>query len=91
MPLLCWKLIEESKALGIDKIDFGRSDLDQKGLITFKDKFGTRKSELNYYRYSEGHKQIPLVRSGHAIRQLFSVLPDSVSSIAGRLAYKHMG
>ena len=91
MPLLCWKLIEESKAVGVDKIDFGRSDPDQKGLVTFKDKFGTRKSELNYYRYSKGNKQIPLVQSGHAIRQFFSMLPDSVSSIAGRLAYRHMG
>ncbi|MBZ5572756.1 MAG: GNAT family N-acetyltransferase [Acidobacteriia bacterium] len=91
MPFLLWKLIEESKASGAEKIDFGRSDLDQESLITFKDKFGTTKRLLNYYRYPQAPKQKPVAWGEHAIRQFFSMLPDAFSSTAGRLVYRHMG
>jgi CelD/BcsL family acetyltransferase involved in cellulose biosynthesis len=91
MPLLFWRLIEESKASGAEKIDFGRSDLDQESLIAFKDKLGTTKKLLNYYRYPQESKQTPVTWGEHAIRQFFSILPDSFSSTAGRLVYRHMG
>ena len=54
MPLLFWKMISEGKAAGAERIDFGRSDLDRESLIAFKDKFGTTKRVLLYYRYSGG-------------------------------------
>ncbi|MGB8113388.1 MAG: GNAT family N-acetyltransferase [Candidatus Sulfotelmatobacter sp.] len=91
MPFLFWRLIEESKASGVEKIDFGRSDLDQKSLIAFKDKFGTSKKLLHYYRYP---KPEVAERSGwdvRMIRQFFSILPDSVSTAAGQVLYRHIG
>ena len=93
MPFLFWRLIEESKGSGIKKIDFGRSDLDNIGLIAFKDKFGTTKKILRYYRSS-----MPLRTetgnaewANHAIQHLFSILPDRILSGAGRLLYRHLG
>ena len=91
MPFLFWKLIEESKASGAEKIDFGRSDLDQESLIAFKDKFGATRKLLHYYRYPQETKHRPAAWGENAIRQCFSMLPDSVSSTAGRLVYRHMG
>jgi CelD/BcsL family acetyltransferase involved in cellulose biosynthesis len=91
MPFLFWKLIEEAKALGAEKLDFGRSDLHQESLIAFKDKFGATKKLLHYYRYPQESKHKPTVWGEHAIRQCFSMLPDSVSSTAGRLVYRHLG
>jgi len=91
MPFLFWKLIEESKASGAAKIDFGRSDLDQESLITFKDKFGATRKLLNYYRYPKATEEKSAGWGEHAIRQFFSVLPDAVSSTAGRILYRHMG
>lgn len=91
MPFLFWKLIEESKAAGADKIDFGRSDLSQESLITFKDKLGASKKLLNYYRYPEDPVVQKSAWSGPAIRKLVSVLPGSVLSTAGRMLYRHMG
>lgn len=91
MPLLFWKLIEEVKASGAEKIDFGRSDLEQESLIAFKDKFGTTRKLLHYYRYPQESKRQPAAWGESAIRQCFSMLPDSVSSTAGRLVYRHMG
>jgi len=92
MPLLFWRLIEESKAGGGGHIDFGRSDQDREGLITFKDKFGTTKKSLTYYRYTSPSRHVVgAAWSSHAMRQVFSVLPDAVLSTGGRLLYRHMG
>ena len=91
MPFLFWKLIEEAKASGAQKIDLGRSDLQQESLIAFKDKFGATKKLLHYYRYPPESKHKATAWGEHAIRQCFSMLPDSVSSTAGRLVYRHMG
>jgi hypothetical protein len=92
MPLLFWRLIEESKAWGAMEIDFGRSDLDNGGLITFKDRFGTDRKLLRYFRYSPGGiGKRSSVWESRAIRQIVSILPIGVLGSAGRFLYKHMG
>jgi hypothetical protein len=92
MPFLFWKLIEESKATGAGLIDFGRSEMDNEGLVAFKDKFGTTKRILTYYRYpqTKKHKASSWGDSGLA-RRVFSVLPDGVLSAAGKVLYRHIG
>jgi hypothetical protein len=92
MPFLFWRLIEESKASGAEQIDLGRSDLDQQGLITFKDRLGAKRRLLSYYRYPQAGKRKSVDRCGpRAMRQLLSVLPDSVLPSIGRVLYRHMG
>lgn len=92
MPFLFWKLIEESKSSGVEQIDFGRTDLNQEGLITFKNRFGTTRSALTYYRYPnpESGKSVANLDS-RFVRQVCSILPDAVCCAAGRVLYKHMG
>jgi hypothetical protein len=92
MPFLFWKLIEESKTSGAEQIDFGRTDLDNDGLIEFKDRFGATRRQLTYFRYPESAKgQGAVAAKLPAMRRLFSVLPDALSSMAGRLLYRHIG
>jgi CelD/BcsL family acetyltransferase involved in cellulose biosynthesis len=92
MPFLFWRLIEESKASGAEEIDLGRSDLDQQGLITFKDRLGAKRQVLSYYRYPQTEKRESVHSWGRrAMRQLFSVLPDSILSAIGQVLYRHMG
>jgi GNAT acetyltransferase-like protein len=92
MPFLFWRLIEESKAAGAESIDFGRSDVDDDGLITFKDRFGTSKKLLRYFRYSPAGKHDTATRwDSPAMRRLFSILPDAVLPWAGRILYRHIG
>jgi CelD/BcsL family acetyltransferase involved in cellulose biosynthesis len=92
VPFLFWRLIEEGKASGVETIDFGRSDLDNQGLIAFKDRFGARKKLLTYYRYPGAETGGTLMtRGSQAVRQLLSILPDAVLSTAGRVLYRHMG
>jgi len=92
MPYLFWKMIEESKAEGMETIDFGRSDKDQGGLIDFKERFGAARRNLTYYRYSRGKKSAPLTPGKPSrLRRVFSLLPDSLLTAAGNLLYRHLG
>jgi len=48
MPFLFWRAIQQAQAAGIEVLDLGRSDLDQAGLIAFKDHLGAVRSDLTY-------------------------------------------
>ncbi len=92
MPLLFWRLIEKSKASDMTEIDFGRSDLDNDGLITFKDRFGTIRKPLTYVQYPQAENKFGMSRwEMPAIRRAFSVLPDFALPMASGLLYKHIG
>jgi GNAT acetyltransferase-like protein len=92
MPFLFWRLIEDSKAQGANKIDFGRSDLAQRTLSAFKDKLGTTSRFLTYYRCPKNEDtHINGLLKSEALRRFCAALPDSISSTAGSLLYRHMG
>jgi CelD/BcsL family acetyltransferase involved in cellulose biosynthesis len=92
MPLLFWRLIEESKASGAEQIDWGRSDLDNQGLIVFKDRLGARRKSLTYYRYTRTERRrVDTFGGSRTMRQFFSLLPDVASSAAARVFYRHIG
>jgi hypothetical protein len=92
MPSLIWHAIQFAKQRNVKVFEFGRSDLDNQGLINFKDHWGATRSELTYYRYmkpQEGNDR-PHVGARLARRTLSS-LPDSCLVAAGRLLYRHIG
>jgi CelD/BcsL family acetyltransferase involved in cellulose biosynthesis len=89
MPFLFWRLIEESKSTRAEQIDFGRTDLENDGLTAFKDRFGTVRRRMTYFRYPEAVRQRRIGQS--AVQRIFSVLPDAVLSCAGNLGYRHLG
>jgi CelD/BcsL family acetyltransferase involved in cellulose biosynthesis len=92
MPFLFWKVIEESKASGAERIDFGRSEMDNEGLVAFKDKFGTAKRKLTYYRHPwKKEKQVYLHEDSRLMRRMLGMVPDAVLSAVGRALYRHIG
>jgi len=93
MPFLFWRLIQESKGEDAEQIDFGRTDLRNEGLNTFKDHFGTIRRRLTYFRYSskETNSRLAGMPSLPAVGRLFSLMPDVVSSKIGELLYRHIG
>jgi CelD/BcsL family acetyltransferase involved in cellulose biosynthesis len=92
MPFLFWRLIEESKAAGAEEVDFGRSDLDNEGLVVFKDRFGARRKSLTYFRYTNEKDTAAAINwNSQTVRRFLAVLPDVVFSTAGRVMYRHMG
>jgi CelD/BcsL family acetyltransferase involved in cellulose biosynthesis len=91
MPFLLWKMIEESKLEGAEKIDLGRTELDNTGLIEFKDRMGTTKSKTSYLRFPRTEKTsgVQLSRLGMQ-RRLLPYIPSFVFSRLGSLVYKHI-
>lgn len=90
--MLFWQAIKEAKQAGAEVLDFGRSDLDNPGLIDFKGRWSAERCILNTWR-------TPLVaaslrRGGLQIRcakEVFARMPYSVLTLAGRLLYRHIG
>ena len=92
MPFLFWKLIEASKRSGATEIDFGRAELDHQGLITFKDRFGTSRKQLTYFRYPQAEKRAGMWSwSAQTLGRVLAVLPTYVMPSIGRVMYRHIG
>jgi Acetyltransferase (GNAT) domain len=91
-PFLFWKAIIEAKAAGMTSMDFGRTDPENLGLVTFKDRWGAKASKLTYLRWSR--KQIPNAAkrgSFGMVKHVLAAMPDGVLQAIGRLLYRHAG
>jgi hypothetical protein len=94
-PLLFWKAIQQAKELGAEEFDLGRSDLDEPGLIAFKEHLGATSSELIYYRDPRPPIKTETVRSSMSpsslAREALVRLPDSLLAGIGQVLYRHVG
>jgi hypothetical protein len=89
---LLWKAIADAKAAGLTSMDFGRSDFDNQGLISFKEPWGTQASKLTYVRWSKKQGQDATHgRSAEVMKKVFAMVPDSVLQATGRILYRHIG
>jgi Acetyltransferase (GNAT) domain len=93
MQFLFWHLIRHSKEHGFVELDFGRSECSNTGLVTFKDRWGTKRQLLTYLRYPQrpvATEQDPsmLMKLG---KKVFSHCPQGVLRVAGNLLYPHVG
>lgn len=91
-PYLFWMTMLESQSEQFEELDLGRSDLDNDGLITFKDRLGGFRSDLTYWR-------LPAVRSTalregrkfQIAKKMFEYVPNRVRIGLGNLLYRHLG
>ena len=97
MHLLLWGAIEEAKAVGLQSFDFGRTDADQKGLITFKKRWGSTQSDLMYSRYALSSDVAHMFESSsgswksRVARRVLARMQPSILSVVGRALYRHVG
>jgi hypothetical protein len=94
MPFLFWMMILEAKGEGLDTLDLGRSDLDNDGLITFKDRWGSTRSTLTYWRLplrSAQHSKGSTGWTSRLAKQVFAYAPDALRIEVGNFMYKHLG
>lgn len=90
--LLFWRAIQDAKRDGVVKYDLGRSELDNPGLVTFKENWGAVSEPLEYYRFPA--QQAFHLNSGWRTRvakSVFSMMPDPLLAATGRLLYRHIG
>ena len=92
MQMLFWRAITAAKQQSLNELDLGRSDLQDRGLITFKDRLGAASSDLVYFRHSDRPREISTLAGGLQSRQkLAARLPAGLMSTMGRLLYRHFG
>jgi CelD/BcsL family acetyltransferase involved in cellulose biosynthesis len=92
MVMLLWNAIADAKRDGCEWLDLGRSDLDNPGLIVFKERWGAERTVLATWRtppvaVSSRRERVTMEWA----KGLFSRLPSPVQTFAGRLLYRHIG
>jgi lipid II:glycine glycyltransferase (peptidoglycan interpeptide bridge formation enzyme) len=92
MPFLLWRAIENGKTTGAKELDLGRSDDDNPGLITFKDKWTRNSCRLVYWRFPPPASRNSKVEWKFKLaKRMFGHMPTVLLSATGRLLYKHIG
>jgi hypothetical protein len=92
MPYLFWHAIQKAIASGLEELDMGRSDCDNVGLTTFKDRWNAARSSLQYLRSPANGTQPSYANSwgrgltGVACRYM----PSSCLTALGRISYSHI-
>ena len=91
-PFLFWKVIQEAKARGLQKFDLGRSEIDNPGLVAFKDRWRARRTMLTYVRFSNHRPRMAIDGYGMQLaKHVFACMPDSLLVATGRMLYRHIG
>lgn len=97
MHLLLWKAIQDAKACGLHVFDFGRTDADQSGLITFKSRWGATQSVLTYSRFSVSDDSTHLFDlptgkwKSKTTKFVMAHLPSGFLARIGQHMYGHIG
>jgi hypothetical protein len=91
MPWLLWRAIESAKRGGATKFDMGRTDEEAPGLLAFKNHWVPQPRRLVYWRFPEN----AAADSAHAwkselTKRVFSLMPDRMRIVAGRVMYRHI-
>jgi hypothetical protein len=86
--LILWQAIEDAKSKGMELMDLGRSDMDNLGLIAFKERWGAERKELEYFRCPAKLHQTP--KRLRIPAGIMARIPDSILITLGRLLYRHM-
>ena len=91
-PWLFWKAIVGAKLKGAHQFDLGRTEMDNPGLLAFKNHWVSQSTRLTYWQYpsassfdSAGNWQLKLAK------RIFSFMPDRLLMILGKLIYRHVG
>jgi hypothetical protein len=92
MHSLLWRAVADAKRDGLEEFDFGRSDLQTPGLVTFKDRWSTTRSVITYMRCAAPlMTHVAAGRTMRIARQFFARLPDPFLIAAGKTLYRHIG
>ncbi len=95
--LLFWKSIQEAKRDGLQVFDLGRSNMENSGLVTFKNRWGARESTLCYSRFTLSAESRANYRAGgpdwesKLAKKVLAYLPRPLWRFVGELLYKHIG
>ena len=90
-PFLFWKTVQDAKENGFEDFDLGRSDLDNEGLIAFKEHLGAERQSLHYWRYPNGVPEGQAKWQSKVARIVVPLAPEASLLAVGNIFYRHMG
>jgi len=95
MHLLLWRSLEDAQDAGLRVFDLGRSDVENHGLILFKDRWGARRSTLTYIRLLKSSGKSGSFASSdwksRVVSAIVARLPERLRTSACAFLYKHAG
>ena len=90
--LLLWNAIQQAKRDQVLEVDMGRSDCNNSGLVTFKDRWGAVRSKMVYRRYPVPYADnMSEATQGRIGKYIWSHAPLNVLAVAGSVLYKYVG
>jgi hypothetical protein len=91
-PWLFWKAIVSAKSRGAIAFDLGRTQLDNEGLLKFKNQWVPHPTRLLYWQYPCASRQSTKGQwKAKLASQCFCLLPAVVQRNIGELLYRHVG
>jgi hypothetical protein len=91
-PFLFWKAITEAKASHLSELDMGRSDCDNSGLVTFKDRWGATRSNMAYLVCPSLQSQVTTrLWQQRMVKYVVTHMPTGLLAATGKMLYKHVG
>ena len=92
MQFLLWNAIQEAKKDDISIFDMGRTEVENQGLVLFKDRWGTTRTILRYFQYPAQRVDNKLQSLQlRVIKGLCSHAPSGLLAAAGKVFYKYAG
>lgn len=92
IPWLLWRAIASAKCNGASHFDMGRTEEQNTGLLVFKNHWVSQTQRLVYWRFPHT-AALDSVNSWklRTAKRAFSLMPDGLRTIAGKLLYRHIG
>lgn len=89
--LLFAEMIRWACEAGFHTLDFGRTDLDNEGLRSFKRSWGAREESLSYTYLGEGEPSLEPTLRDRVMSATIRRSPAAVGRLAGAALYRHFG
>ncbi len=93
IPWLLWNAITAAKSNGANEFDMGRTEVDNAGLLAFKNHWVPNPRQLVYWRFPEGSHSFDSADGWKLkmAKRAFSHMPSGLLTITGKLLYPHIG
>lgn len=87
--LLFSEVVRWACEAGFHTLDFGRTDIDNEGLRSFKRSWGTREEPLSYTYFAETEPPLKWQLRDRVMNATIRRSPPTVSRVVGELLYRH--
>ncbi|HZS55079.1 MAG TPA: GNAT family N-acetyltransferase [Bryobacteraceae bacterium] len=89
MPYLLWHAIHTGIDRGLKVLDWGRSDCDNLGLVTFKERWNAERQPISYLRWPGGRPSADRTWIRRLLPATCKIAPANCLAALGAFSYRH--